>query len=112
MSHATLAYSGTPTLRVSVSEQTGHTLVALCGDLDVGSAPLLDETLERLRKAGRRSVVVDLSGLTFLDGAGLATFIKARRAFQAVGAELVLREPSVPACRLLALADEADLDIR
>ncbi len=41
------------------------------GSLDVAAAPVLDAQLRELRDAGFRRLVVDLSGLAFMDSSGL-----------------------------------------
>jgi anti-sigma B factor antagonist len=51
-----------------------HTLV-LAGELDLASAPTLEATTARLCADGASEIVVDLSGLAFIDSTGLRTIL-------------------------------------
>jgi anti-sigma B factor antagonist len=78
------------------------TTITLTGDLDPATAPLLDDALGTLvadDAVGR--VVLDLSGLSFLDSSGLRVFVTAREALVSRGADLALRQPSANVSRLL-----------
>jgi anti-sigma B factor antagonist len=77
-------------------------VVAVRGEVDIATAPLLRAVLEGVYAAGPRHVEVDLSGTTFLDSHALTTLIVARRRLATTGAELVLREPSRPVARVLS----------
>ena len=67
-------------LQVSTREESGRTVVAATGEVDVYTAPVLDEELTRLTDAGASSLVVDLSGVDFLDSTGLSVIVKALEA--------------------------------
>jgi anti-anti-sigma factor len=58
---------------------SGRRLVSVSGELDLASSGALSETLERELSAGNR-VLLDLSGVTFIDSTGLAAIINAARA--------------------------------
>ena len=61
-------------------EGTGFAL-SLYGELDVATAPVLEKQIKRLQWAGAASIVIDLSGLDFIDSSGLhALMLAARRA--------------------------------
>lgn len=80
-----------------------RTVVALAGELDVLSVPSLRR---RLHEAPSRSeVIVDLSGVTFMDCSTLTPLLEARQRF---GRRLVLRGPSPAALRLLRLTGLID----
>ena len=49
----------------------GPPVVSVRGEIDVGTAPTLGEWLEAASEHGTRSVVVDLSAVTFIAGAAL-----------------------------------------
>jgi anti-sigma B factor antagonist len=56
----------------------GRQLVTVSGELDLASAGVLSETLEReLSEDGR--VLLDLSAVTFIDSTGLAAIVNAAR---------------------------------
>ena len=64
-------------LQVSTREESGRTVVAAVGEVDVYTAPTLDDELTRLIDDGAASLVVDLSGVDFLDSTGLSVLVKA-----------------------------------
>ena len=76
--------------------------IHLSGELDPATAPKLDEEIDRLLSKGPvERLVLDLSGLTFLDSSGLRVFVTARESLSARGGELALRDPSANTLRLL-----------
>ena len=78
------------------------TVLALAGDLDPATAPLLEAALaEATAPGGVERVVLDLAGLAFLDSSGLRIFVTSREALAAQGATLALRSPSANTRRLL-----------
>ena len=69
----------------------GDAVIALTGELDLSSAPALDEEIARLTTAeGVRRVIVDLRGLAFLDSSGLRVVAMAERRLDAAGRPLAL----------------------
>ena len=58
--------------------ETGELVVALSGELDLSTIPTIEKAL--IRELGRRTVVVDLTALNFIDSSGIAVLIKAFRA--------------------------------
>jgi anti-sigma B factor antagonist len=63
-------------------------VVDVAGEVDVFSAPELAEQLAQLFDAGRRTVVVDLTSVTFLDSTGLGTLVAARNRAEEAGGHL------------------------
>lgn len=53
----------------------GTTVVEVAGDVDVYSAAMLRDGLDRLIGAGRTQFVLDLDGVTFLDSTGLGVLV-------------------------------------
>ena len=64
-------------------------VVAVSGEVDVYAAPALREGLTELLSGGR-SVVVDLTGVGFLDSTGLGALVAARTTASERGASLPL----------------------
>jgi hypothetical protein len=56
---------------------TERIIVQLFGELDVVSAPRLEERLDQLRRDGAQLITLDLSGMEFVGAAGLSVFIGA-----------------------------------
>jgi anti-sigma B factor antagonist len=70
-----------------------HRLV-LAGELDIATVPELEQALAAI-KDGVERVVVDLSGLRFMDSTGLRTILRANQRLEAEGEQLLLmRGPS------------------
>ena len=59
--------------------------LSLAGEIDLHEAPQVKERLLPLLNAKLPRVVVDLSGVTYIDSSGLALFIEAMQRVQAYG---------------------------
>ena len=75
----------------------GTPVVSVMGEVDLVTAPALEETLVELAENGRDDVVVDLNGCSFLSTAGLKALIAASRRLEESDRSLalVLSNPSV-----------------
>jgi len=92
------------TLRVHVrSLDADRSLVTAAGALDLHTAPQLAGILQPLLLTDGHSVLVDLSGLAFLDSTGLTCLIAAYRTTRNTGARLALITPSERVRHMLAL---------
>jgi anti-sigma B factor antagonist len=60
-------------------------IVAPAGEIDVAVAPRLQAVLKGLLDEGRTRVVVDMSGITFIDSAGLGILVNAYKVARAQG---------------------------
>lgn len=69
-------------------------VVTVTGRLDAMEAPVLRAELGRLITGGIRDLVVDLADVEFVDSAGLAVLVRARRDLRAVGSDVVLVRPA------------------
>ncbi|MDQ4092504.1 MAG: STAS domain-containing protein [Actinomycetota bacterium] len=88
---------------VVMSTDTARSYVQLRGELDLNTAPRLEQLLDRLRRDGHRQVTLDLSRLEFLSAAGLNVFFRVDQALRAVGGRLGLTRPTPMARRVLAI---------
>jgi anti-sigma B factor antagonist len=73
--------------------ETEH-VVALSGEVDAHSAPRLGSRLFGLAEEGKTRVVVDLSGVTFMDSIGIGVLLNALRHFSLRHASMVLVCPT------------------
>jgi anti-sigma B factor antagonist len=64
-------------LRLDVSEQGDWSVLAVGGEVDVATAPRLREQLIALVNDQRYRLIVDLSGVDFIDSTGLGVLIGA-----------------------------------
>lgn len=81
--------------------ERGATVVELGGDVDVGSAQSLRETLGDALERG--PVVVDLSAVRFIDSAGIGLLVTGHRRAAEQGVGFAVAAPSDGAARVLSL---------
>ncbi len=60
------------------SRDGGGTAIRVAGELDISSAPELDEALDEALTAGGE-VTIDLEGCTFIDSTGISVIVRAAR---------------------------------
>ncbi len=77
------------------SQRRGAThTICLFGDLDVATVDRVEAELERVEGCDARTIVLDLSGLKFLDSQGVHLLVRARDRSRADSARLrVVRGP-------------------
>ena len=71
---------------------SGATVLALAGELDLGSIGALKEAVGH-RLTAEAHVVLDLAGLTFCDSTGLGAFVALHRQARSTGARFALAAP-------------------
>jgi anti-sigma B factor antagonist len=81
----------------------GCVIVQVRGEVDYGSAPALDQGLSAVLTMREPPVVLDLSGLTFIDCAAVGVLAAARRRAAAHGTALVLAAPRPIVARTLQI---------
>ena len=89
---------------VTAERSDGEVVVAITGEVDIATAPRLWERLEAEILTGPSRVVLDLSGLGFIDSTGLTVIIRAHKRLGCAGATLVLRSPTPPVARVLTVS--------
>lgn len=72
---------------------TGVCLVPIKGEIDLASAPTLRSALVRLRQRGNRHFVLDVSGVTHIDSAGLGVLLSFYRTLDSGGAIAIAAPP-------------------
>jgi anti-sigma B factor antagonist len=88
-------------------ELTGETAVlAITGEVDMASAPGLRDQLQQL---DARNVIIDLSGVTFIDSTGLGVLVTALKRSREAGGHLVLRSPTRATRRVLDITGLSQL---
>ena len=95
-------------LSIAVGRLDGQVVVAVAGELDVASAPLLHRCLvDLVSDQGNRRVAVDLAGVSFIDAAGIGVLVQAHKALN--GCSLSVIDPSPIARRVLEICGLADI---
>jgi anti-sigma B factor antagonist len=90
-------------LKLSVSEESGRTVVVAEGELDLYTSPRLRESLTERIDGGARQLMVDLGGVTFVDSTALGVLVSALKRVRAEGGDLELRAPTPSARKVLEI---------
>jgi len=87
-------------------------VVALRGELDMATCPLAEAELSRADALGASALLIDLSGLDFMDSTGAKLLIEAKKRARRGGRRLaVLGGPGIPhrVIDLLGIGDLLEL---
>jgi len=66
------------------------TVVRPKGDIDLGTAPTLRQKLSEAQRNQPAKLVIDLSGVPYMDSSGVATLVEAMQVTRRQGGQLVL----------------------
>jgi anti-sigma B factor antagonist len=100
--------SGRPPLGIDVTPARFGAVVSIAGELDIATVPRVTAALQDEPVAIAGAVVVDLSGVTFMDSTGLAALMTLQRDVGARGGRLVIVCPEGPARLVFDVAGVAD----
>ena len=95
--------SALPPFEVSCVQTEEHARLALRGELDMSSAPLLKRELDALESHHPKDITLDLAELSFMDVTGLRTILDAARRARRAGSAIVIANPLPHIIRLLEL---------
>jgi anti-anti-sigma factor len=94
----------TPPLRIDEHDAGAVHVLALAGELDLRSAPVLAARVDSARNDGVRKILVDLTDVAFCDSTGLRALIGAASELRIAGGRLTVACPGGgPVARLLDL---------
>jgi anti-sigma B factor antagonist len=96
-------------IELNVREFGGQAIVALRGELDLGSTPAVASHLLAAVAACGPSVILDLADLDDICLAGLATLVRVREWVRESGGDLTLAAPRVSVRRVLQAHGLADI---
>ncbi len=63
------------TLHIDVAERDEMTVLSVLGEVDLATAPILDERISAVAAGGAATIVVDLDRVTFMDSSGLQVLL-------------------------------------
>jgi anti-sigma B factor antagonist len=92
-----------PQLRIRIDRSSDRECVALLGELDIFTARSLEDAVLGLEDANPGLVVIDLTGVSFIDSTGLSVLLTASQRAREQGRRLVVVRPPLPALRVFAL---------
>ncbi|HUH80539.1 MAG TPA: STAS domain-containing protein [Solirubrobacteraceae bacterium] len=95
-------------LRIDERREPDRVVIALGGELDMASAPLLQRAIEGADLAEGGMVVLDLQDLQFIDSTGLRVILAARKLCSERGQELAITHSSQQVERLLSVTGVAE----
>ena len=91
---------------VQVEPSRGATKIALSGELDMGTVPILEEYLLRVEADDVAAIMIDLREVTFMDTTGLRAFLAARNRAEESGRKLLLVGAKEPVRRMFELTGQ------
>lgn len=87
------------------TEQRGDAVViSVAGELDMATAPQLQDHITNLLEKGRNRLVFDLSDVSFCDSTGLSVFVRAKNSCDEAGGEVRLAAPQRGVLRILEVS--------
>jgi anti-sigma B factor antagonist len=86
-------------------EQRGNVVVvSVAGELDMATAPQLQDQISDLLEKGRTRLVFDLAEVSFCDSTGLSVFVRAKNHCDAAGGVVRLAAPQRAVLRILEVS--------
>ena len=85
------------------SDGEPYTLVEVAGEADVTNCDSLRELLDAEVAKQPRTMIIDLSGLRFMDSSALHVILRANRTMDRQGGVLALAAPREPVAKMLRL---------
>jgi anti-sigma B factor antagonist len=99
-----------PPFETTVVHNRDGIVIHLTGEIDIAACERLRDLIE-LNMGPQQTIILDLSGVEFMDSSSLRILVQSRGALTTDGGSLKLRNPSVAAHRLVTVAGvEALLD--
>lgn len=96
-------------INISTEEKNDEYIIAMSGELDVYTAPELQEVLNPIRQDGSHHVKIDLSDVSYIDSTGLGIFVGTLKDLNKHGKELRVTGVSDRILRLFEITGLRDL---
>jgi anti-sigma B factor antagonist len=90
-------------ITLDVKQRAGWHVLTITGELDVATAPQVRNEIVALLTDGATDLVLDLTGVPFVDSFGLGVLVGALKRTRNSGGRLVLVTTEPPVLQLLAL---------
>ncbi len=75
-------------MNIEIVDYRGKKVIALSGDIDMYSSPVLREKLLNLIKRKIPTLCVDFKGVSYIDSSGIATFVEGLKCMKSYGGRL------------------------
>jgi anti-sigma B factor antagonist len=97
-------------MKINVEEmKRGTYVVTLEGDVDMSTSPGVRKAMAPIFKKGNAQIIVDLSGVPYMDSSGIATLIEGLQLSQKYGIRLILAGMTAPVEAAFELAHLKDV---
>ena len=83
---------------------SGWQCIAVSGEIDLATVPELETAIDSVFSSNSHSLVVDLTGSSFMDSTGLKTLVMANRRFDEDGRLFAIAVSGGPVSRLIDLS--------
>nr|WP_281367961.1 STAS domain-containing protein [Nonomuraea typhae] len=93
---------------IAISRMDTHTVVVVIGEMDLVSKALLIEQVDKVLGQGAQLVIINLSGVTFLDAQGLSALVISRVHAAILQRRMMLTEVPAAVRRLLEITNLDD----
>ena len=77
-------------MSVKVENKSGLAVCYVEGEIDINSSPAIKKSFDKLIAAKTQKIVINLSGVTYVDSSGLATLVEILKNMKAYGGRLRL----------------------
>lgn len=91
-------------IELQVDRNGSSATVQVTGEIDLTSAPRLDDEVTGLIEDSVTHLTIGLGAVSFMDSTGLRVLLKASKLLESTGGTLVLAQPSDPVRRLLEVS--------
>jgi anti-sigma B factor antagonist len=82
--------SSEPTIRIKTAQPPPKAVVHLAGEIDLRSVPELQSNLLELTRGPLERVVLEMSGVSYIDSSGVGTLVVLKREIERQRARIVL----------------------
>lgn len=96
-------------INIKSEKKESHYDVSIEGELDVYTAPELQEVLEPIKQEGTHDLKIDLTNLSYMDSTGLGIFVGTLKALNKNDKELYVYGASDRIARLFEITGLKDL---
>jgi anti-sigma B factor antagonist len=91
-------------LTVQTEQRAEVVVVSIAGELDMATAPQLQDQITDLLERGRNRLVFDLADVSFCDSTGLSVFVRAKNSTEEHGGAVRLAAPQRGVLRILEVS--------
>ena len=81
-------------MKFDLRENSGVSVLVLSGSLTVGVEKALRESIDTLLGAGRSRILLDMTGVDYVDSAGIGELVASYRTVERLGGTLKMLKPS------------------